>query len=129
MQWSRRWIGLKVFLALLVAGWEGYAEAIRHMVAMGDLLRQKLQAGPWRILNDTPLPVVCFADAATPENGGAERLQRMVQGVLDAGEAWISTTVLGGAQPAIRACITCFRTGPQDVDRLVDALDRARAAL
>ena len=128
MQWSRRFIGLKVFLSLLVAGWQGYAEAIRHMVAMGNRLREKLAQRRWRILNDTPLPVVCFSDAANPEggSGSAERLQKIVQAVLESGEAWISTTVLGGAQPAIRACITCFRTGPEDVDRLVDALDKAR---
>lgn len=129
MQWSRRLIGLKVFLSLLVAGWAGYAESIRHMVAMGNHLREKLQASDWRILNDTPLPVVCFADATTPEKDRPERLQRIVQGVLDSGEAWISTTVLGRTLPAIRACITCFRTGPQDVDRLVEALNRARGTL
>jgi glutamate/tyrosine decarboxylase-like PLP-dependent enzyme len=129
MQWSRRLIGLKLFLTLLVAGWEGYAETIRHMVAMGNRLREKLQAAQWRILNDTPLPVVCFADATAPEDSGAERLQAIVRGVLDSGEAWISTTVLGGTQPAIRACITCFRTGPQDVERLVDALNHSRKAL
>src|SRR5207249_952234 len=39
MQWSRRFIGLKVYLSLLVAGWDGYAAAIRHQVAMGDRLR------------------------------------------------------------------------------------------
>jgi hypothetical protein len=99
------------------------------MVAMGNRLREKLQAAQWRILNDTPLPVVCFADATAPEDSGAERLQAIVRGVLDSGEAWISTTVLGGTQPAIRACITCFRTGPQDVERLVDALNHSRKAL
>lgn len=129
MQWSRRCIGLKVFLSLLVAGWEGYAKGIRHMVAMGDRLREKLQAARWRILNDTPLPVVCFTGATAASAMGAERLQAIVQQVLDSGEAWISTTVLGGKQPAIRACITCFRTGPGDVDRLVEALDSARSAV
>jgi glutamate/tyrosine decarboxylase-like PLP-dependent enzyme len=128
MQWSRRLIGLKLFMTLMVAGWEGYAETIRHMVAMGNRLREKLQAGGWRILNDTPLPVVCFAAGAAPEDSRAQRLQAIVQGVLDSGEAWISTTVLGGRQPAIRACITCFRTGPQDVDRLVEALNHNREA-
>jgi glutamate/tyrosine decarboxylase-like PLP-dependent enzyme len=129
MQWSRRCIGLKVFLSLLVAGWEGYAKGIRHMVAMGDRLREKLQAARWRILNDTSLPVVCFTGATAASAMGAERLQAIVQQVLDSGEAWISTTVLGGKQPAIRACITCFRTGPGDVDRLVEALDSARSAV
>src|SRR5262249_46635935 len=51
MQWSRRFIGLKVFMALLVAGWEGYAEAIRRQVAMGDRLRERLQASGWGVVN------------------------------------------------------------------------------
>lgn len=38
MQWSRRFIGLKVFLSLAVAGWEGYEQSIRHQTAMGDFL-------------------------------------------------------------------------------------------
>ncbi|HEY2739093.1 MAG TPA: aminotransferase class V-fold PLP-dependent enzyme, partial [Thermoanaerobaculia bacterium] len=42
MQWSRRFIGLKVFLSLAAAGWEGYAAAIRHQTAMGDRLRERL---------------------------------------------------------------------------------------
>ena len=36
MQWSRRFIGLKLFLSLAVAGWEGYEEAIRRQTAMGE---------------------------------------------------------------------------------------------
>src|SRR5205085_9439575 len=43
MQWSRRFIGLKVFLSLAVAGWEGYAFAIRHQTEMGDHLRGLLR--------------------------------------------------------------------------------------
>src|SRR3954464_3340495 len=42
MQWSRRFIGLKLFLSLAVAGWQGYEEAIRRQTAMGDLLRERL---------------------------------------------------------------------------------------
>ncbi len=62
MQWSRRFIGLKLFLSLAVAGWEGYEEAIRHQTAMGDRLRERLREEGWAIVNDTPLPVVCFVD-------------------------------------------------------------------
>ena len=46
MQWSRRFTGLKVLLSLMVAGWDGYASAIRHQTAMGDALRTRL-AGRW----------------------------------------------------------------------------------
>jgi glutamate/tyrosine decarboxylase-like PLP-dependent enzyme len=44
IQWSRRSIGLNLFLSLAVAGWEGYAGVIRHMIHMGDYLRQQLPA-------------------------------------------------------------------------------------
>jgi len=59
IQWSRRFIGLKVFLSLAVAGWEGYRQVIRHQVAMGELLRQELQATGWKILNRTTSSVFC----------------------------------------------------------------------
>jgi glutamate/tyrosine decarboxylase-like PLP-dependent enzyme len=121
MQWSRRFIGLKVFLSLAVAGWSGYEAAIAHMTAMGALLRRELQSSGWRLLNSTPLPVVCFADeqGAPPE----EIVRRVVAG----GEAWISSTLLARSIPAIRACITNYRTGPDDVRALAASLDRARA--
>src|SRR5262249_23984119 len=51
MQWSRRFIGLKLFLSLAVAGWEGYAAAIHHMTAMGEVLRNELGEGGWEIVN------------------------------------------------------------------------------
>jgi glutamate/tyrosine decarboxylase-like PLP-dependent enzyme len=62
MQWSRRFIGLKLFLTLVVAGWEGYAEMLRGRVALGDRLRRKLAASDWEVVNETPLPLVCFRD-------------------------------------------------------------------
>ena len=121
MQWSRRAIGLKVFLLLLAAGWEGYAEAIRHQTRMGDLLRSELAAGGWKIENQTPLPVICFSDP-----GGADP-HAMVMQVVQSGEAWISTTLLAGRRVA-RACITNYRTEPRDIEALVESLAGARGA-
>jgi len=66
MQWARRFTGLKVFLSLAVAGWEGYAESIRHQVAMGDYLRLRLEAAQWAVVNRTPLPLVCFVRLESP---------------------------------------------------------------
>ena len=37
LQWSRRAIGMKLFLTLAVAGWRGYAAAIRRQLALLDL--------------------------------------------------------------------------------------------
>src|SRR5439155_2679353 len=60
VQWSRRAIGMKVFVALAELGGSGYASLIEHQTDMGDTLRQKLRANGWRIVNETELPVVCF---------------------------------------------------------------------
>lgn len=127
MQWSRRFIGLKVFLSLAAAGWGGYEESIRHQTAMGDRLREGLLKEGWTVVNDTPLPVVCFV-GSTPEGRSAAFLEGVAARVVASGEAWISTVVLGEAGPALRACITNYRTDPEDVDALVAALGRARTA-
>ncbi len=126
MQWSRRFIGLKLFLSLAVAGWEGYATTIRHQVAMGDLLRSRLVEQGWKIVNDTPLPLVCFKDAAGTWD--LAQCQRVVNAVIASGQAWISTIQSGRDKtPALRACITSFRTEPRHIETLVAALDRARS--
>jgi glutamate/tyrosine decarboxylase-like PLP-dependent enzyme len=128
MQWSRRFIGLKLFLSLAVAGWEGYEAAIRHQTAMGDRLRERLQEEGWAIVNDTPLPVVCFVDSG--RDGRSVRfLEAVAADVVGSGDAWISTVSLGEAGPALRACITNYRTGPEDLEALVTALGRARGAV
>jgi glutamate/tyrosine decarboxylase-like PLP-dependent enzyme len=123
MQWSRRFIGLKVFLSLLVAGWSGYESAIRHQTGMGQLLRDRLAAAGWEIVNDTPLPVVCFAE----RGGDADRQRSLANSVVSSGAAWISPTVIAG-RTVIRACITHYDTQPADVEALLEALNLARTA-
>jgi glutamate/tyrosine decarboxylase-like PLP-dependent enzyme len=126
MQWSRRFIGLKLFLSLAVAGWGGYEEAIRRQTAMGDRLRERLRQEGWTIVNDTPLPVVCFVDAGR-EGRSASFLEAVAADVVASGEAWLSTVALGEMGSALRACITNYRTGPEDIDALVAALGGARS--
>jgi glutamate/tyrosine decarboxylase-like PLP-dependent enzyme len=126
MQWSRRFIGLKVFLSLLVAGWEGYESALRHQKEMGDVLREKLGAHDWRVVNDTPLPTVCFDDARAGADNSFETLAGIARPIVEEGRAWISTTRIGGVRPVLRATITNYRTQPSDLDALVDNLDRER---
>lgn len=128
MQWSRRFIGLKLFLALATAGRDGYATQIEHDVELGNQLRERLRAAGWRIVNETPLPVVCFDDPALDALPAEERDRAhtaIADAVVSSGEAWISTVKLRG-KTAIRACITSYRTTERDLDNLVAALDRAR---
>ncbi|HVT61145.1 MAG TPA: pyridoxal-dependent decarboxylase [Thermoanaerobaculia bacterium] len=125
MQWSRRFIGLKLFLSLAVAGWAGYEAAIRHQTAMGDRLRVRLAEEGWVVVNDTPLPLVCFVGGCE-EGRSAAYLSAIAAHVVGSGEAWVSNVDLGELGPALRACITNFRTGPGDVDALVASLGGAR---
>ncbi|WP_287587338.1 aminotransferase class V-fold PLP-dependent enzyme [Candidatus Borrarchaeum sp.] len=128
LQCSRRFIGLKVFLSLAVAGWNGYSTVIRHQVKMGDLLRQELKKSGWKIVNQTKLPVVCFVDQQRPEGKSVEFVESIAQGVVSSGKAWISTTRLKQNIPVLRACITNYRTEPEDIHALVHVLNETRQA-
>jgi hypothetical protein len=50
----------------------------------------------------------------------------MADAVVESGKAWVSVTSLGSDLPAIRACITSFRTDETDLDVLIESLSRAR---
>jgi glutamate/tyrosine decarboxylase-like PLP-dependent enzyme len=126
IQWSRRFIGLKVFLTLLVAGWEGYAGVIRHQVEMGRRLVDLLVASGWKVVNKTELPVACFVDASRSDGESAGFLQAVADRIVASGSAWISTTRLKDGQPVLRACITNFLTEEPDLLALIAALDEAR---
>ena len=133
VQWSRRFIGLKLFLSLLVAGRTGYVRQLERDVQLGDLLRERLTAGGWRIVNDSVLPVVCFTDTPSEDASctpGADvgRIDRIVDTIVARGRVWLSSTRVHG-EPALRACITSHRTTVADLDVLVDELTAARAAV
>jgi glutamate/tyrosine decarboxylase-like PLP-dependent enzyme len=124
LQWSRRFIGLKLFLTLATTGWDGYAQVIQHQSEMGALLRDRLTANGWRLVNDTRLPVVCFTSASVEWD--MKMHQQLSDAVVASGRAWISTILLDGKMPALRACITNFRTGPEHIQALIDALATVR---
>lgn len=110
-QWSRRFIGLKLFMAVAEHGEAGYAEILEHQARMGRVLRESLAASGWRIVNSTPFPVVCFTrDGLVPAVLLAALRERQI--------AWMSEAQLGGV-PVIRACITSFKTTKQDIEWVV----------
>jgi glutamate/tyrosine decarboxylase-like PLP-dependent enzyme len=117
LQWSRRAIGLKVFLALAELGAAGVAALVDAQAALADRLRAGLAARGLQVTNDTPLPLVCFVDERVP----AETLAAV-------DEAWISTVRLPSGERWARACITHVDSTPDDVDALVDAVASARDA-
>jgi glutamate/tyrosine decarboxylase-like PLP-dependent enzyme len=123
IQWSRRFIGLKLFMTLAELGRDGMAGLIEHQAAMGELLRTRLASSGWRLVNDSPLAIVCFTH---PElESGRTTASDVVNRVVGGGRAWISEVRLSGPVIALRACITSHRTRPVDIDILVDELERA----
>lgn len=122
IQWSRRFAGLKVFLSLALIGRLGYAAQLERDAALGTRLATIIRERGWRVINNTPLPVVCLDHPG--RNAGWH--DEVVQRVVASGSAWISTVHILG-RTVIRACITSYRTQPSDLDTLADALDSARA--
>ncbi|MGA8043310.1 MAG: aminotransferase class V-fold PLP-dependent enzyme [Terracidiphilus sp.] len=119
VQWSRRFIGLKLFMSLAHNGETGYAAMIEHQARMGDLLRDRLAQSGWQIVNCTPLPVVCFTRPGLDISAFLARLR-------EEQIAWISETQCAG-QPVLRACVTSFKTNENDVHAVVDGLNRIAA--
>ncbi|MDG0876123.1 PLP-dependent decarboxylase [Paenibacillus thiaminolyticus] len=128
IQWSRRFIGLKLYLSLAAAGWEGYSSVVRHQAAVGDRLRQELARSNWTVVNDTVLPVVCFTDIRVPAESRSKFVTFICQEVLRSGQAWISIYETN-QEPALRACITNYETTEEDIIALVELLNSARAKM
>jgi glutamate/tyrosine decarboxylase-like PLP-dependent enzyme len=123
VQWSRRFIGLKVFMAFAELGHAGYAELIDHQVRMGDYLKTELSAHGWKIMVDTPLPVASFTHEQIEK--GACTTAQVLKTIYSSGETWISEIVLKDQVPVLRACICSYRTRESDIDILLRELDAA----
>ncbi len=120
VQWSRRFLGLRLFLSLAAAGWSGYGAHVEHSVALTDSLARALRSLGWTIVNDSSLAVLSIL----PPSGSPE-VGSIVAKVLKSGRAWISTATFEG-QAVIRACLTHGETTQRDVNELVDALRAAQ---
>jgi glutamate/tyrosine decarboxylase-like PLP-dependent enzyme len=125
VQWSRRFIGLKVFLTLAELGEPGLAAMIERQASLGCELRGSLQQAGWRLANRTPLPVVCATHPRILD--GETTVKAVVERVQARGQAWVSEVLLAGRTPAVRACITNHGTTSSDIAFLVEELNSCLA--
>ncbi len=116
VQWSRRFLGLRLFLSLAAAGWAGYGEHVERSVALAELLKGELSRRGWEIVNSSPLAVLCIK----PPPGFGD-VRSIVARVLASGRAWIAVATFEGSD-VIRACVTHGETTPADVLELVHSL-------
>jgi aromatic-L-amino-acid decarboxylase len=119
VQWSRRFSGLRLFLALATAGWAGYARHVERAIGLAENLSEQLVAGSWKIVNSSSLAVLCVVPPSEKFDARA-----IANSVVTSGIAWISAAEFEG-RPVIRACITSGESTPDDVTRLVACMNAA----
>ncbi len=123
IQWSRRFIGLKLYLSLLFFGWEGYDQVIEHQRQLGVFLKAQLIASNWQLKNNTPFPIACFTDDTISSN--KEFTTFVCDEVIKSGESWMSQYPINGLH-TLRLSITNYASTKEDVEALVEQVNQAR---
>jgi glutamate/tyrosine decarboxylase-like PLP-dependent enzyme len=117
VQWSRRFLGLRLFLALAAAGWQGLGQHVERGVEVVEQIKGRLVASGWTVANDSQLAVL---NVIPPPSLGDVRT--LVRGVVASGRAWVAPTLFEG-RDVVRICATNGETSEKDIDELVAALN------
>ncbi|HEY9284025.1 MAG TPA: pyridoxal-dependent decarboxylase [Pyrinomonadaceae bacterium] len=124
---TRRFNAFKVWAALKTLGTRGYAEIIERQIELTEHLAARVGELEHFETVGRVETAVCnfrFSPPAVRGAGELDDLQRALQQRVErSGEAWISTTVLGGRR-ALRANVNSFLTERRHVDDLVELLGR-----
>jgi len=122
VQWSRRFLGLRLFLSLAAVGWEGYSAHVRRTLELGALFRDRISSSGWKVVNDSHVGVLCMMPASQVP------VRSIVSDVLASGKAWVSVAMFEGRE-VVRACVTSGLTTADDIFTGVAALLQAEAAI
>ena len=117
VQWSRRFMGLRLFLSLAAAGWQGYGAHVERSVEVVERVKAGLVRSGWTVANDSPLAVL---DAVPPAELGP--VAGSVRRVVASGRAWVAPTTFEG-RDVVRICATNGETTVEDVNALIAALN------
>lgn len=121
LAWSRRFVGLRVLLPLVVDGWSGIAAHVDGMLALGERLAARLSEQEMRLGPRSPLPVVTFVG---PRAG--QDTARWAAGAAAHVEATLGATLAIARAPSgrrsLRAAIVSRHTTASDVDAVAAAL-------
>jgi aromatic-L-amino-acid decarboxylase len=122
VQWSRRFLGLRLFMSLAAVGWQGHAAHVERTIELAELIKTKLRDLDWNIVNRSRLGVVC---ALPPE--GYPPIGDLARAVVASGKAWVSRSRFKGCD-VLRICPTNGQTTTHDILILVDLLKGLRSA-
>ncbi|MGH9788642.1 MAG: pyridoxal phosphate-dependent decarboxylase family protein, partial [Candidatus Acidiferrales bacterium] len=144
VQWSRRFLGLKLWLALQVHGRSGYEAHFAGQIRLGWRFRELLAARPpFATVSESPLPITCFTyleeprpeRRRVPPDSLTKFEQQMnltlAEELVRRGWAWISSTRLRPASArsarVMRMMVINYETRERHLRRLVADLERLAA--
>lgn len=122
-QWSRRFLGLRLWMMLRVVGEAGYRQMFDQHFALADYVREQLSKHGWHIRNDSTLPVIVFDDA----KHGLDS-QTIADLVEQRGKVWLGRVAFEGSS-VLRICTTSFLSTEDDANVLIGELNAARNSL
>jgi glutamate/tyrosine decarboxylase-like PLP-dependent enzyme len=128
---SRRARGLAVWATLRAYGRGGYRELVERCLDLAQRIARRVDAAPdLERLAEVPLNIVAFRyrPEGRPEAELDDLNRRLGAAVLEDGRVYVGTTVYRG-HVCFRPAVVNWRTGPDDVDLLVDVIRELGAGL
>lgn len=122
-QWSRRFLGLRLWMMLRVVGEAGYTKMFDQHFALADYFREQLPKHGWEVRNTSTLPVIVFDDT----KHGLDS-QAVADAVEKRGKVWLGRVGFED-RSVLRMCTTSFLSTKADVDLLISELNAAREML
>ncbi|NBU35034.1 MAG: aminotransferase class I/II-fold pyridoxal phosphate-dependent enzyme [Bacteroidetes bacterium] len=121
--WSRRFIGLKVYMAFRVKGALKMAEEIEKQLYLADYLADGLIKRGWKLPVKSALGVIVFTHDKLANMSSAE-LAAFHKRIIENGNTWFSILKLKEKE-YFRACITSIHTEEQHINQLFINLEEA----
>lgn len=117
---SRRFRALPVWMTLMAYGRSGYQELVAQSCLLAQRLGQSIEQSPhFELVAPVPLNIVCFALRGTD----ADQRDRFLEALKRDGQVLLTPTFFAG-RPAIRAAFANWSTTEQDVQKVMEALER-----
>jgi len=119
---SRPQRAMKVWLSLQAFGRDGYTAMIEYNIQLAAYMEELVQATPGLALAaPRELSIVCWrVEPGGVEGDALEEMQsRVIADLERRGIAMVSNARLRDGRTALRACITNFRTRPEDIEAIV----------
>jgi glutamate/tyrosine decarboxylase-like PLP-dependent enzyme len=122
---TRRFRALKVWLSFQVLGVGWFRDLVRHSLTLTTYAEMLLRTSGFEIISSTQLSIVCFRHVrpGLGEDNQDRHNRRLVDAVRASGEAFLSSTRIGG-RLALRFCFVNWQTTAADIDAVVALLTR-----